>query len=160
MIRDLIALENTSRVWLYQADRMLSYDELDYARPRVMEFLENWTSHNHQLMTYGNIFHRQFLGLFVDESMSGASGCSIDKSVHFVEALGAKLGVDFFNRRRFAYLIDDEVKQIGIDDLKQSYNSGIITENTLFFDNLVSTKGDFLSKWLVPLSDSWINRFV
>ena len=28
MIRDLIALENTSKVWIYQAEREFNYDEL------------------------------------------------------------------------------------------------------------------------------------
>jgi len=78
MILDLIALENTSRVWLYQADRDLTYDELDDVREDIFNFLGGWTAHAAELHTYGNIFHRRFLGLFVDETAStGASGCSI-----------------------------------------------------------------------------------
>jgi hypothetical protein len=104
MVRDLIALENTSKVWIYQADRDITYDELDEMRPEIFQFLEEWTSHNQHLMTYGNVFHRRFLAFFVDETFSGASGCSIDKSVNFVEYLGAKYKINFFDRNTFAYM--------------------------------------------------------
>ncbi len=160
MILDLIALDNSSKIWIYQADRELSYDELDVAREEIHSFLSNWTSHNHELHTYGNIFHRRFLALFVDESQSSnASGCSIDKSVHFVQALGQKLKIDFFNRRQYAYFkneIDIEVKEI--EEFSKSFANNEIQDQTLVFDNLVKTKGQFLEKWVVPLSESWIKR--
>ena len=125
MVRELIALAPESRVWLYAASRELSYEELDIAREMLLPFLEEWTSHSRELMCYGNIFHQRFLGIFVDESMAPASGCSIDASSRFVQHLSEKLNND-----------------------------------TLFFDNLVTTKEAFLRSWLVPLKDSWINRFV
>lgn len=160
MIRDLIALENTSKVWLYQAHRELTYDELDFIRPRIFEFLERWTSHNQQLMTYGNVFHRRFLGLFVDETLSGASGCSIDKSVHFVESMGAQLKIDFFQRSTFCYLKEDVIYDVQSSELNTQLQDGLIDDETLFFDNNVKDKDAFLKRWLVPFKESWHYRFV
>jgi hypothetical protein len=160
MIRDLIALENTSKVWIYQAEREFNYDELDAIRPKVFDFLADWTSHNQALVTYGNIFHKRFLGIFVDESLSGASGCSIDKSVHFVESLGAQFNVNFFRRDVFCYLNDEDVIALPIGEVKEAYSKGEINEETLFFDNLVKDKEQFLKSWLVPLKDSWHKRFI
>jgi hypothetical protein len=160
MIRDLIALDNSSKVWIYQADRDFSYDELDEARNYIFQFLDSWTSHNQALLTYGNIFHRRFLVFFVDESLSGASGCSIDKSVHFVESLGQHFKLDFFQRTSFAYMENDEIFFIEKSDLKMAYSENRINENTLFFNHLVQTKGDFLKKWIQPLNSTWHYRFV
>jgi hypothetical protein len=160
MIRDLIALENTSKVWVYQASRDFTYDELDEARPLIFDFLDSWTSHNQDLLTYGNIFHRRFLALFVDESHATASGCSIDKSVHFVTELGNQFGVNFFDRETIAYMIDEEIYFCPLSSLKDLYKEGTINDGTLMFNHLVTTKGDFLKKWIIPLNESWYKRFV
>lgn len=159
MILDLIALDDSSKVWIYQADRELSYDELDDIREELQTFLMQWTAHAQDLYCYGNVFHRRFLGLFVDESHASASGCSIDASVRFIEQMGAKLGVDFFGRMTYAYLQDDEVKTIDHAAMSDAYGQGQISDETLFFDNLVKTKHDFLKRWILPLSDSWHARF-
>ncbi len=160
MIRDLIALDKTSKVWIYQSNRDFTYDELDEVRPKIFEFLEAWTSHSHDLLTYGNIFHLRFLALFVDETIAGASGCSIDKSVHFVESIGQSLGINFFERNEFSYIKEDEVRFIKKEDMKAAFQSNVIGSDTLFFDHLVKTKEAFLKNWLVPLDSSWHQKFI
>lgn len=160
MILDLIALDNSSQVWVYQADRLLSYDELDDIREALFPFLDQWTSHQQNLYTYGNVFHRRFIALFVDGSAStGASGCSIDSSVKFITQLGNKLGVDFFDRMSFCYFDNnEEIHKVNKASFKKLYQSGQINDQTLVFDHLVKTKGDFLEKWTVPLGESWLLR--
>lgn len=162
MILDLIALDNSARVWIYQADRELSYDDLDVARDKIFSFLEQWTSHDNRLATYGNIFHRRFLALFVDESRAAkASGCSIDASVRFIKSLSEDLLVDFFDRLTYAYLDEDEeVRTVKHADLSTAYNDQIITDDTIVFDNLVKDKGEFLQAWTKPLKASWMSRML
>lgn len=160
MVRELIALAPEARTWIYAADRELSYEELDVAREMLYPFLEEWTSHSRELMCYGNVFHRRFLGIFVDETLAPASGCSIDTSTRFVQLLSDKIQVDFFSRSAVYSLQDDEILSWNIATLKASFAEGKFNAETLFFDNLVPTKDAFLRRWLVPLKDSWINRFV
>ena len=160
MVRDLIALDDSSKVWLYQADKVFTDNETELIRKRLFEFLENWTSHNRDLLTYGNVFHKRFLGIFVDESIAGASGCSIDKSVHFMESLSAQFNTDFFRRDLFTYIKDNEIHEIEFARMKTAYAQKEIDDNTLFFDNLVKDKESFLNSWLVPLKDSWHKRFI
>ncbi|MEM9545301.1 MAG: hypothetical protein AAGA77_04975 [Bacteroidota bacterium] len=160
MILDLIALDNSSKVWIYQSDKEFSYDELDAAREDIFHFLNDWTAHAKELACYGNIFHRRFLAFFVDETNSYASGCSIDKSVKFVEYLGDKFQKDFFDRMTYAYMEDDEIFTIHHTELSNAYQGKQVNDNTLFFDNLVKTKGEFLKGWIKPLKTSWHTRFL
>ncbi len=161
MVLDLIALENHSKVWIYQGNRELNDAELAMAREPLFDFLEAWTAHNKSLLTYGNIFHRRFLCIFVDEGHQMASGCSIDASVHFIEKLGAHVNIDFFDRQNVCYLDENErVRSIGLSDLKSAFDNGLIGNETIFFNNLVKTKNEFLTNWTTPLKDSWIHRFV
>lgn len=160
MILDLIALDDSSKVWIYQSDKEFTHDELDVAREDIFHFLNDWTAHSKDLTCYGNIFHRKFLAFFVDESNSYASGCSIDKSVKFVEYLGDKLGKDFFDRMTYAYMVDEDIFTINHSELSEAYSAKKITDDTLFFDNLVKTKGEFIKSWIKPLKLSWHQRFV
>lgn len=160
MLKELIALDYSSKVWIYQSDKELTYDQIDLIRPKLFEFAELWTAHNANLDAYANIFHKRFIGIFVDETRAGASGCSIDKSVHFVEMLGEALGVDFFNRMLFCYLDEEEVNCVTSSELKELYKKGQINNETLVFDNLVKTKIDFLERWVTPFKETWMTRFV
>ncbi|MDX1409807.1 MAG: hypothetical protein R3330_16775, partial [Saprospiraceae bacterium] len=145
----------SSRIWIYQTDRVLSQSEIESLKQDMGKFAVVWTSHNRALKAYGDVLHGRFLVLMVDESQAGASGCSIDKSVHFMQSMEEKYGLSLFDRRQFAYWDDNEVKSVSIDELKGLYDAGEITGDTLVFDNLVKTKEEMENSWLKPLESSW-----
>lgn len=157
---ELIALDETSKVWIYQADRFFTDDEMDEIIPSIRDFVTNWVSHSNELKAYGNLFHHRFICLFVDESESSASGCSIDSSVRFIKSIGDKYKVNMMSRTEFAYLKEDEVHAIPMDDLSSAMQKGEISLETLFFDHNVKTKEEFLLSWVKPLNDSWQKRFI
>ena len=158
-MHDLLAFPDTSRVWIYQANRSLPSDEIGTVNRKVIDFARLWTSHNLSLRATGALLHDQFLVLVADESNAGASGCSIDSSVRFVKEIGESYSVDFFDRLYFAYLEDETVKRVHRDEMAEAYRDGKINDKTLFFDNLVTNKREFLARWLTPFGDSWMKRF-
>lgn len=169
MILDLIALDHSSKVWVYQAKDALTDEQTEGIREDLYAFLQQWTSHNNRLFTYGNVFHYQFIAIFVDERYAGASGCSIDKSVHFIEALEQKYNISLMERTQVAFMekeIDEDGEDISkiytieLNDLGKAYHDGVIHDQTFVFDNLVKTKGDFLQRWVLPFGESWQKKFV
>ena len=159
-MQDHNSLAEQSKVWIYQADRELSKEEVMIVEPLLADFIENWTSHNQELKAFGGLYHQRFIVLMVDESNAGASGCSIDKSVHFMEFLGQRLQLDFFNRMNFAYMVNSEVRTVRMDELPAAFESAEVKEDTLMFDNLVKTKEEFVKSWLKPLKESWHHQFI
>ena len=157
---DLIALHDNTRVWIYQADSFFEEEQLEDVKTHIRTFVDQWVSHSNGLRAYGNIFHKRFLCLFVDETQAGASGCSIDSSVRFIQQLGQDYGKDMIQRNHFAYIKEDEVYMVAQNELTSFYKSGKVDDDTLFFDNLVAKKEDFINSWLKPLKDSWHMRFV
>lgn len=169
MLLDLIALDHSSKVWIYQAKNFISEEIIDDVRSDIHDFLEQWASHNNRLYTYGNVFHYRFIVLFVDERYAGASGCSIDSSVRFIKTLEEKYDMQLFDRMDVCYmekLKDEEGEDISkihtvhLHELKLAYAENTINDQTFVFNNLVKTKGEFLSQWVTPFSESWHKKFV
>jgi len=153
-------LPDNTRVWIYQSNRALTNDEVEAVQGSLNDFTTQWVSHNRQLRAYGDVLYQHFIVLMVDESNAGASGCSIDSSVHYVQDLQRQLGVDFFDRMVFAWKENEEVKIAQRDEFARLYKEGKINDDTLVFDNLVNTKSDFESQWVKPLKSSWHTRMV
>src|ERR1700712_4667039 len=92
-----------SRVWVYQSDRELTDNEALKIKVLLDNFATGWTAHNNQLKAKAEIRYNRFLILIVDEGQAGASGCSIDKSVHFMQQIEAQFGINLFDRFNLAY---------------------------------------------------------
>lgn len=148
-----------SRVWVYISDRALSDAESADAQRQLDSFCRQWTAHNQALKAVGEIFENQFLFLMVDESQAGASGCSIDKSVHFLEKLGDSLQVDFFERMRFAWIDAQNRLSFGSRaELIAAVKENRVTADTLMANSMVQSKRELLEKWLLPFGKSWHKR--
>ncbi|MCC6725525.1 MAG: hypothetical protein IT258_13535 [Saprospiraceae bacterium] len=149
-----------TRVWIYQSNKPIPSETASELRNVVNQFAQNWVSHNRQLRAHGDVLHNRFILLAVDESQADASGCSIDKSVHFLKQVEQQLGVDLFDRMTFAWMDGEAVKTASSQEFATLYQSGQINNETLVFDNLVKTKGELEEKWLKPLNQSWHKRFI
>ena len=153
-------LPNTTKVWIYQASQPFPVDSILEMRHLLSDFTKHWHSHNNQLNAFGEIYHNQFIVLMVDESRAGASGCSIDKSVHFIKQIEQQFGIDLFDRMTFTYKDGETIKTAQRDEFAALYQAGKINDDTLVFDNLVKNKGEFDAQWLKPLGASWHKRMV
>lgn len=153
-------LPSETRVWIYQSNRPLVEEESARAKVALEDFARQWVSHNNQLHAYCDVWHQRFIVMMVDETRAGASGCSIDKSVHFLQALGAQLSVDLFDRMVFTYRDEEGIHSVTRDEFAKLYNSGKIDDQTIVFDTLVSNKAELERSLEKPLHQSWHARFV
>ncbi len=120
----------------------------------VNHFAKAWTAHGSNLKASGEVRFNRFIILMVDESNAGASGCSIDKSVHFIKSLEQQYGVDFFNRLLFAWKEGDTIQVSTLDALPDLYTNQEISDETIVFNNNVTTKQQFEESWMLPLKNS------
>lgn len=160
-MRNLLAFPDESRIWIYQADRPFDQKDVNAINEEIDAFCTQWTSHNLALKAIGGVMHDLFVVLVVDESQSSASGCSIDKSVAFVKYLEQKYGRMLLLRDHVAWMDAKEAIHLTpLSELKHKLTEGVMDMNTLVFDNLVTTRQDFLKRWTTPLGESWMRRFV
>ena len=134
--------------------------EVAEIQQKINLFTKEWVSHSQALSASGNVLHHRFILLMVDENQAGASGCSIDSSVRFLQDLGMEYATDFFDRLNFAYLEGEQVKTAHKDDFAVLYSQGKINDDTIVFNNLVKDAEEMKMKWQIPLKDSWHKNFV
>ena len=144
-----------SRVWVYQSDRELSGTEVKQIQEQLNSFTYSWTAHNNQLKARAEIRYNRFLILIVDESQAGASGCSIDKSVHFMQHLEQEFSLSLFDRFNLAYRQGEQVLSAPRHAFEELIKQNNIDKQTIVFNNMVQNLAELQRKWEVPFKDSW-----
>lgn len=142
---------DSSRVWVYQADRKLSPDEQGTIQLEMAAFTSQWAAHGKGLKASAGVLFDSILVLIVDQSQEAASGCSIDSSVHFIKALGVKYGFDAFNRNTIAYLKEEELAFTNLQNLNQAQGAQI-------FNLAVTSLGELKEKLVLNYEDSALSR--
>lgn len=148
-----------SKVWIYQADRFLKEEEVQHISSEINEFVSSWTAHGSALAGSGRVEYGLFVVLEVDEEQAGVTGCSVDKSVHFLKALGTKYNVDFFNRLKVSFRDhEDKVRLVDREDFVALISSGMVNAETIVFNNLVQNSEELQLNWQIPFKDSWHSK--
>lgn len=144
-----------SRVWIYQSDRKLTDKETQQIQSALNDFTTGWTAHNNQLQAKGEVRYNRFLVLIVDESQAGATGCSIDKSVHFMKEIEQHFGITLFDRFNLAYRDGEEVLSLPRHAFEDLLKQGKINTETIVYNNMVQNLSELETKWEVPFKNSW-----
>jgi hypothetical protein len=145
-----------SKVWVYQSSRLFTLNEALEIEALLNKFSSEWRSHGEDVFAYCNLFFGRFIILMADESHAGVSGCSTDSSVRFIKDLGQKFNVDFFNRTNLAFVINNKIQILPMNQLHYALDNYFINPDTLYFNNLVATKKELENYWVIPVKNSWI----
>lgn len=154
------SLGQSSRVWVYQAERQLNAKEIEQINKKLSNFISEWNSHGRKLSAGYEVRHNQFVILAVDESQAGASGCSIDSSVKVITTLESQLKISLLDKSKVAYKLGDEIKTAHFSGLKELVQKGEINEETIIFNNHITYLEELKSNWTVKASKCWVSRYL
>ena len=153
-------LPETSRVWIYQCSRGFSAEEVLDVKNELDAFVGEWTAHGSDLRAGYEIRYNRFIILALDQSLTTASGCSIDASVHFIQRLEKKFNVELLDKMNVSYKQGEFVADKPLLEFKKMAKEKAVSKNTIVFNNLVTNKGEYQEHWEVPASESWHGRFM
>ncbi|NJY64212.1 ABC transporter ATPase [Salinimicrobium sp. CDJ15-81-2] len=153
-------LPESSRVWIYQANRSFTDVELEEIKPKLEAFIEQWTAHGANLKASFDIKYKRFIILALDQKMNVATGCSIDDSVRFIQQLEQDYNVDLLDKMNVSYKQGDFIAYKTLTDFRKMAKDKAVSPKTIVFNNLVNNKAEYLSDWEVPASESWHKRFL
>jgi hypothetical protein len=146
----------SSRVWIYQSSRLFFISEALQIEDILNDFLQKWNTHGTPVKGYANLLFGQFVVLMADESAAGVSGCSTDSSVRVIKQIEELFKVDMFNRQNLAFVVKEKIQTIPLSQFQYALDNGFINEDTIYFNNVVLDKKDFLNKWMIPIKESWL----
>jgi len=160
MLVDFNTLPEESRVWIYQANRSFTDQEISEIEAKLEIFISNWTAHGADLEAGYTIKYKRFIVIAINQNLSTATGCSIDASVKFIQQLETEYHVDLMDKMNVSYKQGDFIAYKNLLDFKKMAKEKAVSKNTIVFNNLVNNIAEFNENWEVPASESWHSRFV
>lgn len=160
MLTSFNTLPDSSRIWIYQANRSFSDQELEEITKKLESFLQEWTAHGANLKASYEIRYKRFIVIGLDQGMNPATGCSIDASVHFIQQLEKEYNVDLLDKMNVSYKQGEYVAYKPLTEFRKMAKNKAVSPKTIVFNNLVINKAEYLSDWEVPASESWHKRFL
>jgi hypothetical protein len=152
-------LPDDARIWVYQSNRKFTDAEVAEIEDSLKSFIESWTAHGADLEASYLVQYNRFIMLAVNQESQGATGCSIDASVHFIQELEKKYNVDLLDRMNVSFKQGEFITYKPLTDFKKMAKDKSVSGNTVVFNNLVNTVGEWKDYWEVPASESWHSRF-
>ncbi len=151
------AMPTHCRVWIYKADCVLDPRDVTIIRNKGGIFARNWMTHGESLAAEVDVLLDRFVVLVVDEKVQEVGGCSIDTSVGFILELEKDLDLKLTDRMIVWYEEDGEIRMSRTAPFKDKIAEGLVTGDTIVYNDLVNNKSDLETKFRTPVRSSWLN---
>jgi len=146
------------RIWIYQSDRSLTDTESKHILAKLEGFTSQWRAHGKSLAAKAEIRYHRFMIIMVDDRVAPPTGCSIDKSVHLLKEIEQELGITLFDRMQIAYRDYEGIRVVAREEFEKLLAHGDVTDETIVFNNLITSYPELETHWEVPMKDSWHAR--
>lgn len=156
---DFATLPDHARVWIFAAERTLAPAEREALLGAVDTFLNGWTAHGQPLTCGRDLRHDRFLFVATDERAAGVSGCSIDALTRELRELERRFQTALLDNGPVHYRSGDGVARTSRTAFAELAERGAVTQDTVVFDNTVSTVGDVRhGRWATAARHTWHGR--
>lgn len=152
-------LPDQAKVWMYQASRPFTEADKKVIYNLSEVFLSQWESHNIPVQGSVDVLNDLFIRIaaFTDEpSMCGRAQ---DAQVRLAKELEQELDLQLTNRMLLAFEIEKEIKVVHLDDVPGLVSEGLISNESTFFNNLITSKEEFNKDWMTKASRTWLSRY-
>ena len=149
-----------SKIWIYSSNQLLSDADTENINQQLAIFTKQWSSHNNALKAAGAVLFNRFIVLSVDDSIENPGGCSIDKSIHFIQDIETRYKLNLFDRLTIYYVSEDEMKSFHFSDLQNKIASEEISDHTLIMDTTITQLGALQSEFVKVAGQSWLAKFI
>lgn len=154
-------LPDSARVWVFGAASPVTGDAASRVLQTVDAHLAAWRAHGVPLVSARDWRDDRFLAVAVDEQASQASGCSVDALFRQLQAVEAELSVSlvpsglvYWRRSGGDIVAADRAA------FRASIAAGDAGPDTPVFDTLITTVGEWRTRFERLARDSWHKRWL
>jgi hypothetical protein len=127
---------------------------------RLQSFSACWDSHGQPLKSSFEIIHHHLIAVAVDAS-THASGCSLDKLTHTMQAIEADLNIPLFDRQVVLYQNKNgQWDVVSIEGFKEKISDHSINAETLIYDLTIQTTAEYMQRGVVSVQKSWLKKYL
>lgn len=153
--------KSSDKVWIYTSPTKFTEDQKDLILAQGKKFLQEWESHGDKVKGEILIAYDHFIVVIADDCGGNMCGRAQDAQVRLAKELSNELGIDLLDRMQIAFRTDEnEVNVKKMPSFMDEIKAGKVTKETIVFNNLVASVGDFEASWEVPLKESWHARLI
>jgi hypothetical protein len=147
------------RVWTFIISKTLSKEELNSLNELGNKFVLGWTAHEQQLTASFEIIGDKIIVVKVNENVTEASGCSIDKLTRFIKETEKLFSIELLNRLLVAYKTNTGIEIVHSSKIKELLAENKISENTIVYNTSVSNQKEF-NNWEQELKNTWLSKYL
>lgn len=154
-------LPDSARVWVFGSDKPLSDEGTKALLEGVDHHLANWKAHGEPLTVSREWRDGRFLVVAVDQTTTGATGCSIDGLFRVLQQLERKVGASLVRGGRVFYRDDHgAVQSVSRAEVPALAGRGVLTKDTVVFDTSLTDLGTWRACFERRAKDSWVNELL
>jgi hypothetical protein len=148
---------DNSHVWVYQSNRAFTAAEAVAVEKQLEAFTKEWKSNEKPVKGYAHLFFNHFIVLMADERATGIRGFSTDDSLRLIKNMEHRYSVELFDRLMLAFVIQERIQLLPLAEINASIEKDLVTPDTLYFNNTILTRKELLTKWIIPVKESWLS---
>lgn len=152
-------LPGESRIWIYQSNRKFADDEVAVIEATLKDFIDNWAAHGTPLEASYLVQYNRFIIIAVNQEVQNVTGCSVDASVHVIQELEKKFGVELLDKMNVTFRMGEHIAHKTLMEFRKMVKDKSVSANTIVFNNLVNNIDEWQDYWEVPAGESWHSRF-
>ena len=151
---DIADLPNHARLWVFASNTPVP--DAAPLLAAVDAHLAQWAAHGAPLLCARDWREDRFLAIAVDESATGASGCSIDGLFRTIARVQSVAGADLLASGRVAWRdAQGAIHVSSQQEFSARAAAGDVTRETPVFETLTETVGGWRSAFEQPAGESW-----
>ena len=89
-----------------------------------------------------------------------ATGCSIDKLIHFIKKIETKFDLILLDRFSIAYKKNEKINVINLNEFKKIISKNNDYHEVFVFNNMISSLKELKNNWEIPLKKSYLNKYI
>ncbi len=153
MIVDFDKLNDTSRVFIFPAERKLYPEEMDVLKSEIEGFFE---SHPKHVGGYQILLNRFIILCISETTPLGLS--ENDDLIEVILALEKKWEISLLDKVKVFFKQGEFVQCKEIREFKKLIKSNSVSPKSVVFNNFVHNKFEFENNWELTAEESWVSH--
>lgn len=149
-------LPDSSKIWIFPSSRKFYDTEIPKIKKEVETFLNQWT----EIDCGYELHYDRFIIIAADTTKENLTLKNHDDLTLFIQKMEADYDVTLLDRINVCYKQGKYVQYKDLIEFKKMLKAGAVSKKTIIFDNMITEKQYLEYDWEIPITESWLNRFL